>query len=253
MQVFLVRGGKLIGQEYFILEGVYEQSDEVLTSEFLKQFYTARTAGGAGRQDRLARARRARQPGAGAGEAPVASADARPRAEGAARFCASGGAGDDRGVALGGQGPARPHPPAAARRACRVSAARAEERRAKPKGVPGPSGSPGDGSGARAHRSRRRPRAPEPPHRIECYDVSNIQGTQSGGVDGRIRRGSRKEERVPQVQDPVRSWSERFCDDARDAAPPAPLSAPRDRSYGDADSSGSWRRKRSSTRSQTCC
>ncbi len=45
MQVFLVRGGKLIGQEHFILEGVYEQSDEVLTSEFLKQFYTARTAG----------------------------------------------------------------------------------------------------------------------------------------------------------------------------------------------------------------
>jgi excinuclease ABC subunit C len=44
MQVFLVRGGKLIGQEYFILEGVHEQSDEVLTSEFLKQFYTARTA-----------------------------------------------------------------------------------------------------------------------------------------------------------------------------------------------------------------
>ena len=45
MQVFLVRGGKLIGQEYFILDGVYEQSDEVLTAEFLKQFYTARTAG----------------------------------------------------------------------------------------------------------------------------------------------------------------------------------------------------------------
>ncbi len=45
MQVFLVRGGKLIGQEYFILDGVYEQSNEVLTSEFLKQFYTARTAG----------------------------------------------------------------------------------------------------------------------------------------------------------------------------------------------------------------
>jgi excinuclease ABC subunit C len=45
MQVFLVRGGKLIGQEHFILEGVYEQSDAVLTGEFLKQFYTARTAG----------------------------------------------------------------------------------------------------------------------------------------------------------------------------------------------------------------
>ena len=47
MQVFLVRGGKLIGQEHFILDGVYEQSDEVLMGEFLKQFYTARTASAA--------------------------------------------------------------------------------------------------------------------------------------------------------------------------------------------------------------
>ncbi len=45
VQAFLVRGGKLIGQEHFILEGVYEQPDAVLTAEFLKQFYTARTAG----------------------------------------------------------------------------------------------------------------------------------------------------------------------------------------------------------------
>jgi excinuclease ABC subunit C len=45
MQVFLVRGGKLIGQEHFILDGVHDQSDAVLTGEFLKQFYTSRTAG----------------------------------------------------------------------------------------------------------------------------------------------------------------------------------------------------------------
>jgi excinuclease ABC subunit C len=44
MQVFLVRGGKLIGQEHFILDGVHDQSDAVLVGEFLKQFYTARTA-----------------------------------------------------------------------------------------------------------------------------------------------------------------------------------------------------------------
>ncbi|HEY2554259.1 MAG TPA: excinuclease ABC subunit UvrC, partial [Candidatus Cybelea sp.] len=44
MQVFLVRGGKLIGQEHFILDGVYDQTDALLTAEFLKQFYTARTA-----------------------------------------------------------------------------------------------------------------------------------------------------------------------------------------------------------------
>jgi excinuclease ABC subunit C len=45
MQVFLVRGGKLIGQEHFILDGVLDQPDSLLMSEFLKQFYTARTAG----------------------------------------------------------------------------------------------------------------------------------------------------------------------------------------------------------------
>ncbi len=44
MQVFMVRDGKLIGQEHFILDGVHEQSDAVLFSEFAKQFYTARTA-----------------------------------------------------------------------------------------------------------------------------------------------------------------------------------------------------------------
>ncbi|MDQ2873085.1 MAG: excinuclease ABC subunit UvrC [Candidatus Eremiobacteraeota bacterium] len=45
MQVFMVRGGKLIGQEHFILDGVHDQTDAVLFSEFAKQFYTARTAG----------------------------------------------------------------------------------------------------------------------------------------------------------------------------------------------------------------
>jgi excinuclease ABC subunit C len=44
MQVFMVRGGKLIAQEYFILDGVHDQPDAELFSEFLVQFYTARTA-----------------------------------------------------------------------------------------------------------------------------------------------------------------------------------------------------------------
>ena len=42
MQVFLVRGGKLIGQEHFILDGVTDQSDEELYANFFAQFYTAR-------------------------------------------------------------------------------------------------------------------------------------------------------------------------------------------------------------------
>jgi len=46
MQVFMVRSGKLIAQEHFILDGLHDHPDEMLFSEFLKQFYTARTAGG---------------------------------------------------------------------------------------------------------------------------------------------------------------------------------------------------------------
>ncbi len=45
MQVFMVRNGKLLGQEHFILDGVSDHTDDELFSEFLKQFYTARSGG----------------------------------------------------------------------------------------------------------------------------------------------------------------------------------------------------------------
>jgi excinuclease ABC subunit C len=51
MQVFFVRRGKLIGQEHFILDGVTDQPDAELFSDFFTQFYTARagqTGGGIG-------------------------------------------------------------------------------------------------------------------------------------------------------------------------------------------------------------
>jgi excinuclease ABC subunit C len=43
MQVFMVRNGKLLGQEHFILDGTVDATDAELYSEFLKQFYTARS------------------------------------------------------------------------------------------------------------------------------------------------------------------------------------------------------------------
>jgi len=43
MQVFMVRNGKLLGQEHFILDGTVDATDAELFSEFLKQFYTARS------------------------------------------------------------------------------------------------------------------------------------------------------------------------------------------------------------------
>ena len=39
VQVFFIRGGKLIGRDYFLLEGADESSDADVLSEFIKQFY----------------------------------------------------------------------------------------------------------------------------------------------------------------------------------------------------------------------
>ncbi len=44
VQVFMVRGGKLIGQEHFILDGTSDHDDAALFAEFFSQFYAARAA-----------------------------------------------------------------------------------------------------------------------------------------------------------------------------------------------------------------
>lgn len=40
VQIFFIRGGKLIGREYFILEGTEDAADAEVISQFIKQFYT---------------------------------------------------------------------------------------------------------------------------------------------------------------------------------------------------------------------
>ncbi len=40
VQIFFVRGGKLIGREYFVLEGTEDVTDNEVIAEFVKQFYT---------------------------------------------------------------------------------------------------------------------------------------------------------------------------------------------------------------------
>lgn len=40
VQIFFIRNGKLIGREYFILEGTEDTSDHEVVAEFLKQFYS---------------------------------------------------------------------------------------------------------------------------------------------------------------------------------------------------------------------
>jgi excinuclease ABC subunit C len=40
VQVFFIRGGKLIGRDYFLMEGAEDNSDASVMTEFLKQFYS---------------------------------------------------------------------------------------------------------------------------------------------------------------------------------------------------------------------
>jgi excinuclease ABC subunit C len=40
VQVFFIRNGRLIGREYFILEGTEDEADSEVVSEFIKQFYS---------------------------------------------------------------------------------------------------------------------------------------------------------------------------------------------------------------------
>lgn len=44
VQVFFIRGGKLIGRDYFLLEGAFETSDAEVMEEFVKQFYNQASA-----------------------------------------------------------------------------------------------------------------------------------------------------------------------------------------------------------------
>jgi excinuclease ABC subunit C len=43
VQVFFIRGGKLVGRDYFLLDGTNHASDRELVEAFLKQFYTGAT------------------------------------------------------------------------------------------------------------------------------------------------------------------------------------------------------------------
>ncbi len=44
VQIFFIRGGKLIGREYFILEGTEDAADTEVMEQFVKQFYTEAAA-----------------------------------------------------------------------------------------------------------------------------------------------------------------------------------------------------------------
>jgi len=214
VQVFLVRGGKLLGQEHFILDGVSDQSDADVLGEFFTQFYTAR-AGGAGIAGSI-----------GDGFSPLATREARGNEV----------------------------PVAAKARARRVVSQASIPKEVLVEVLPSDGGtiakwlSELKGQRVRVLHARRDPRAeylrlvhanaeqnlkaflahqetqesasaqalsqlaaaldlPDVPHRIECYDISNIQGTNSVSsmvvfVEGRSKKSDYRRFKIRYDQGP---------------------------------------------------
>lgn len=197
MQVFMVRGGKLIGQEHFMLDGVHEQSDNHLFSEFLKQFYTARTAAAPdGGTNAYSRMRVARD-----NEVPV-PVKVRARAQSSSNavpkeILVQATPGDATVIEswlteMKGQRVRTLVP----RRGPRAEYLRLVEKNAE-QNLKAYLAHQEVQETAQAHSLTELANAlelPEPPHRIECYDISNISGTNPVSsmvvfVEGRPKKG----------------------------------------------------------------
>ncbi|MEO9170882.1 MAG: excinuclease ABC subunit UvrC, partial [Candidatus Baltobacteraceae bacterium] len=189
MQVFMVRSGKLIAQEHFILDGVHDQSEALLFDEFLKQFYTARTASApeavaaSALPARVARDNQVPVPLKKRARVSSSSAAAIPKEVLVARLP------DDRGVIEdwlstlrqsrdergGGKRVRILHP----QRGPRAEFMRLVQKNAE-QNLKAFLVHQELQESAQAQALTELADAlelPEPPHRIECYDISNIQGT----------------------------------------------------------------------------
>lgn len=205
MQVFMVRGGKLLGQEHFILDGTGDAPEPELFSEFLKQFYTARsgTIGAGSEIDAEILASPLALRSAREQESPVALRE-RPRK----RRSVAGGAAipkevciealpSDRTVIeqwlteLKGQRVRIIRP----QRGVRADYMRLVQKNAEQnlKNFLTHQEATETASANALNELAAALDLPEPPHRIECYDISNIQGTNAVSsmvvfVEGRSKK-----------------------------------------------------------------
>lgn len=217
VQVFLVRDGKLLGQEHFILEGSAEASDAELFSEFIKQFYTARTGnfGMGGALDAEVTGSPLGLRAARDQQAPVAvKARSRRRAGFEATIPKEilvEAYPDDASVIeawlteIKGQRVRILQPERGERRDYLQLVKKNAEQNLRAFLVHQEATETASASALTELASALD--LPEPPHRIECYDISNIQGTNSVAsmvvfVEGRPKKSDYRHFTIQSVQGP---------------------------------------------------
>jgi len=195
MQVFFVRGGKLIGQEFFVLDGVHDRSDALAMEAFLTQFYTARTAsapeGPVVSSARVARDNQSPVPVKARARATPVSAAAVPKEILVAALPEERATIEAWLSQLKGQRVRILEPQRGVRADYLRLVAQNAEQNLKAYLV---HQELQETAQARALTDLADAlELPEPPHRIECYDISNVQGTNPVAsmvvfVEGRARK-----------------------------------------------------------------
>jgi len=216
VQVFLVRDGKLLGQEYFVLDGTDDASDAEIFSEFLKQFYTARTGArdsgsldGAVESSPLA-LRAARDQGVPMAEKTRAR---RRRAweQAVPKEILIEALPDDQSVIeawlteIKGQRVRILHPTRGDRREYLSLVKKNAEQNLRSYLVHQEAVESASASALTELATALD--LPEPPHRIECYDISNIQGTNSVAsmvvfIEGRPKKSDYRNFTIQTVEGP---------------------------------------------------
>ena len=162
VQVFFIRGGKLIGRDYFLLEGTEDTPDASVIAEFLKQFYD--------QAPNVPAAGAAAPGGRRSADHPPVAATRKARGTRWKSWCRTRAAQQEL-IQMAAENAAETL--AALKAQWEADTHRQEQALAELQAALG---------------------LPDPPNRIECYDISNTQGTAAVGSMVVFEQGVPKKE-----------------------------------------------------------
>ena len=192
VQIFFIRAGKLIGREYFVLEGTEEETNNGIVEQFVKQFYdeAAYIPPEVLLPEEIEEARIINEwlNTKRGGEKVTLTVPRRGPKRGLVEMAAENAAETLASLKAQWEADTNKHVQALAELQTALS-------------------------------------LPQPPNRIECYDISNTQGTAATASMVVFEQGRAQEGPLPALQHQIGGWAERLCLDARGPHPPLPALA----------------------------